>query len=120
MDLAKEVNGLTEQADMLEQFSRPRALNILVSATPSAEHQAVLQCSLRRHQKLAELELCLVEATPTGEMCAICHDDMLGRSACSRLPCGHDFHRCCIKKWLIKGKPQCPLCNGSLKPDTCG
>ena len=116
----KEVNGFTEQADMLEQFARPRELNILVNATPSAEHQAVLQCSLRRREKLAELEQCLLETRPSGEICAICHDDMRGRSLCARLPCGHEFHRACIRKWLIKGKPQCPLCNGSLIPDSEG
>ncbi|OMH80627.1 E3 ubiquitin-protein ligase AMFR [Zancudomyces culisetae] len=31
-----------------------------------------------------------------------------------RLPCGHLFHRFCLRKWLER-HPLCPLCRSTLK-----
>eukprot|EP00438_Fugacium_kawagutii_P028582 Skav221633 [mRNA] locus=scaffold2627:268128:268379:+ [translate_table: standard] len=45
------------------------------------------------------------------EACSICHDDMCHSSNVTQLPCGHHFHRACVKKWLVSGQPRCPLCN---------
>lgn len=47
-------------------------------------------------------------------ICAICLDDSdrLTRSVVRTVvfPCSHRFHRSCIRHWLRKGKPSCPLC----------
>ena len=39
--------------------------------------------------------------------CAICLEDC--NMIWKRLPCGHMFHRSCIRKWM-KNKKTCPLC----------
>ena len=48
-------------------------------------------------------------ASPGGN-CAICqtHDDVLCRT-----PCGHEYHRECLRKWL-QSSWRCPLCRRNL------
>jgi len=41
--------------------------------------------------------------------CAVCLSDFEVDDMLRRLPCGHDFHRACIDKWLKRNKV-CPLC----------
>jgi len=41
--------------------------------------------------------------------CSICLNDYESGTMIRRLPCGHDFHRRCVDKWLHKNK-RCPLC----------
>jgi len=41
--------------------------------------------------------------------CSICLCDYNEGALLRRLPCGHDFHRRCVDKWLQKNK-RCPLC----------
>ncbi|EYU23266.1 hypothetical protein MIMGU_mgv11b023107mg [Erythranthe guttata] len=52
------------------------------------------------------------------EICAICLDDMIKScekekeettTAIGSLGCGHEYHVCCIKRWL-RTKNSCPLC----------
>merc|ERR1712217_261715 len=45
--------------------------------------------------------------------CTICLDDFHDGDVARRLPCRHDFHSECIKKWLRRSK-QCPLCKYSI------
>ncbi|NXP87736.1 DZIP3 ligase, partial [Passerina amoena] len=40
--------------------------------------------------------------------CTICHEE-LGRSSCE-LECGHEFHRECIRTWLLEHSSTCPIC----------
>jgi len=41
--------------------------------------------------------------------CSICLGDYREGTLLRRLPCGHDFHRRCVDKWLQRNK-RCPLC----------
>jgi len=41
--------------------------------------------------------------------CSICLVDYSQGMLLRRLPCGHDFHRRCVDKWLRRNK-RCPLC----------
>lgn len=41
--------------------------------------------------------------------CSICLSDYDEGCQLRRLPCGHDFHRRCVDKWLQRNK-HCPLC----------
>lgn len=45
--------------------------------------------------------------------CAICLDDVAGGRS-SALPCGHAFHRRCIRKWL-RDHATCPVCRGDVQ-----
>ena len=31
-----------------------------------------------------------------------------------RLPCGHDFHKICVRRWLTKERASCPVCKIDL------
>lgn len=42
-------------------------------------------------------------------MCSICLTEYTEGTLIRRLPCGHDFHRRCVDKWLQRNK-RCPLC----------
>ncbi|PIM97469.1 hypothetical protein CDL12_16959 [Handroanthus impetiginosus] len=43
-------------------------------------------------------------------ICVVCQDDLCQEShTIGVLDCGHEFHACCIKKWLRR-KNNCPLC----------
>lgn len=44
--------------------------------------------------------------------CAICLNKTKRRHL--RLPCGHEFHLCCMRRW-IKENPSCPVCRASLE-----
>ncbi len=48
------------------------------------------------------------------EICVICQDDFKEDNECSKLYCGHKYHKCCISEWIVH-KKTCPLCNTRLK-----
>ncbi|CAE7449135.1 unnamed protein product [Symbiodinium natans] len=48
--------------------------------------------------------------------CSICLSGFVDGTLLRRLPCGHEFHRHCIDKWLRRNK-RCPLCMTSI--DCC-
>ena len=41
------------------------------------------------------------------EVCSICRDEVYPVNF--KLPCGHMFHKHCIKQWLLRSK-SCPIC----------
>lgn len=51
---------------------------------------------------------------PPDWVCAVCLDgpdrQSQGVVRTVELPCSHRFHRGCIRRWLRRGKPNCPLC----------
>ena len=47
----------------------------------------------------------------SGEICAICHEDLSGEGLLYHLPeCTHIFHTNCIMHWFRTGHNTCPLC----------
>ncbi|NXX72877.1 DZIP3 ligase, partial [Spizella passerina] len=48
------------------------------------------------------------QAACSDDPCSICHEE-LGRSSCE-LECGHEFHRECIRTWLLEHSSTCPIC----------
>eukprot|EP00438_Fugacium_kawagutii_P017005 Skav232635 [mRNA] locus=scaffold12:204708:204923:+ [translate_table: standard] len=55
-----------------------------------------------------------VPARTEAELCSICFEDQDDSEEISRLPCGHEFHKKCVKKWLVSCRMRCPLCNHDL------
>ncbi|NXL80075.1 DZIP3 ligase, partial [Leptocoma aspasia] len=47
-------------------------------------------------------------AGSSNDPCTICHEE-LGRNSCE-LECGHEFHRECIRTWLLEHSSTCPIC----------
>lgn len=48
--------------------------------------------------------------------CGICLEKVIQEITMnSRLPCKHEFHTSCIRKWFQEGKSTCPLCVVSVK-----
>ena len=57
-------------------------------------------------EELQNMEVCYVA-------CAICLDEMVPCESITRLPCNHDYHTNCIKRWNIYGNGRidsCPMC----------
>lgn len=48
--------------------------------------------------------------------CIICLEPYKNRDYVGRLRCGHDFHSCCIKQWLLI-KNICPICKALALED---
>jgi hypothetical protein len=48
------------------------------------------------------------------EICVICQEDYKEDSECSKLYCGHKYHKHCISEWITH-KKTCPLCNTRLQ-----
>ena len=49
--------------------------------------------------------------------CSICLADLAVGDTLTRLPCGHEFHGRCIRKWLWAAlDATCPLCKTALVP----
>ncbi|NXF24924.1 DZIP3 ligase, partial [Rhodinocichla rosea] len=48
------------------------------------------------------------QAACADDPCTICHEE-LGRNPCE-LECGHEFHRECIRTWLLEHSSTCPIC----------
>lgn len=52
-------------------------------------------------------------------ICSICLEEADARTQKTirtvLLPCTHRFHRACIRHWLRKGKPACPLCQWDVR-----
>lgn len=57
-----------------------------------------------------------VTPSKLGETCQICQEDLEVGEILKILPCGHEFHKGCIVKWLTECKDTCPL-TCKLKPD---
>ena len=116
-----EVNGLTSPRDMLDVFNHTDVIqdvDILVNTSATGKQRAVFEHSRCKFERAAIVEEILEEVPCCGdEICAICHEDMghAGHaSTLAKLPCGHQFHKECVKKWLVRGKLRCPLCNSSV------
>ncbi|OIT30801.1 e3 ubiquitin-protein ligase mbr1 [Nicotiana attenuata] len=58
-----------------------------------------------------------VVADKEQEICAICHVEYEIEVTIGTLHCGHEYHRDCIKQWLLR-KPDCPVCRTSFFPVT--
>jgi hypothetical protein len=46
--------------------------------------------------------------------CSICQDAFKSNQKIPRLPCKHDFHWKCLKKWVTETRASCPLCVKSI------
>ena len=111
-----EVNGLRAAEDMLQVFSRMDRDEVcmLVNRKATEKQQAVFRHSRWKFEVARLLEQCLEDVLGDGdEICPICHEDM--ESGAVKLPCGQQFHKECVKKWLLRGNLRCPLCNSSVE-----
>jgi hypothetical protein len=46
--------------------------------------------------------------------CLICTDKFIKNDSVIVLPCKHNFHKNCIKKWLTEESNTCPLCKKTI------
>ncbi|KAK1433474.1 hypothetical protein QVD17_10384 [Tagetes erecta] len=53
-----------------------------------------------------------VTGQPDAEPCCICQEEYKNGDDLGALECGHDFHKNCIKQWLIQ-KNLCPICKSA-------
>ena len=112
-----EVNGFCKPEGMLEQFRNSKFVDMVISTSLSAEHLVILKSSLELRSRSKFVDTLL--ETPNGESqpceaCSICHEEMLANGSEAKLPCGHCFHKACVKRWLVAGHLRCPLCNSDF------
>jgi len=55
---------------------------------------------------------CHTENTP---VCTVCYEDKIHKFL-KALPCGHKFHKKCIKPWA-KSNNSCPVCRKAINPN---
>jgi ankyrin repeat protein len=53
-------------------------------------------------------------------VCAVCQGEWEGHDKVRVLPCGHQFHKSCVDRWLSKYKACCPLCKADIRPSWLG
>lgn len=55
-----------------------------------------------------------------GHDCAVCQTESIGAAEyVYDLPCGHQFHRWCLRTWLVEMEQAgCPLCRTALTRET--
>ena len=116
-----EVNGFGDVEDMLEQLLQPtesQVCKILVNTEPNEHQRSIFEVSRERFERALEIDRVLSDVAYSSEdICAICHEEMTADNA--SLPCGHHFHKLCVKKWLLRGDFRCPLCNLSPTIEAC-
>ena len=109
-----EVNGMTEPTKMIEELKNSTVADLLIKTELDQLENAVLKAAMELQKKSDQLDRVLEEVTTCDvEPCSICHDDLDANCQVVRLPCGHHFHRKCVKKWLLSraSHSRCPLCN---------
>lgn len=67
---------------------------------------------------LQKMKHCILEARSTrlteNELkCSICQEEYEPNDELGKLQCGHSYHVCCIKQWLLQ-KNACPVCKASV------
>ena len=77
-----------------------------------------------RYRRLTQcIDRAFRDATPAeldaDRTCSICYDDMLDGAHCKRLPCGHIYHRNCLRRWFEK-HAICPYCRLELDTAAIG
>ena len=85
----------------------PSRRNILRSVLPSRDGPA---------GGIERLPVVKGPRTPETD-CAICLAVMRATANVIRLPCGHDFHKTCITRWLATN-PRCPIDRQDVRSDT--
>lgn len=112
-----EANGLTDPQKMLAEFGRKTKMDLLINTELTPQQKAVFNSSVALHRKGKVVDGLLKSVSQSDvepdQLCPICHED-LEEADIASLPCGHHFHRKCVKKWLVFGKSRCPMCNDSL------
>uniref|UniRef100_A0A7S0AKJ8 Zinc finger C3HC4 RING-type domain-containing protein n=1 Tax=Pyrodinium bahamense TaxID=73915 RepID=A0A7S0AKJ8_9DINO len=51
----------------------------------------------------------------SGDLCGLLHDSSAERVIRFACPGAHEFHRGCIKGWIQRGRPTCPVCKYDLR-----
>jgi hypothetical protein len=71
------------------------------SAIPTYHISEENRWTCGRHVKKPEIHM--------EEECSVCLCDITKKQT-HKLPCGHVFHKMCMKKWTTRGNNTCPLC----------
>lgn len=100
-------------------FHEAKSVDLLVKNGLTPQQQVVFECSREMHQKSQRAEGLLEKVASTSctseDACSICYEDQDGKEEVASLPCGHHFHKKCVKKWLVSGHFRCPLCNDDFE-----
>ena len=94
-----------QQGFILHPISHPH--------TPSRpKKQGLTKAELK---KLKVVKYKLAESKDIDESCVICMDEYKDGDKLYVLGCNHEYHRDCVKDWLVKQR-NCPLCRKEVTP----
>ncbi len=69
--------------------------------------------------EISQLETKTLSAcTKCDGVCAVCQCEWEEHDEVRVLPCCHQFHTCCVDRWLSKHKAYCPLCKADVRPSS--
>eukprot|EP00434_Breviolum_minutum_P029433 symbB.v1.2.026027.t1/scaffold2570.1/size76156/1 len=120
-----DINAVTDSEGMVWECCNAKSLNMVVSQQLTPEQSLAYRKGLRKHLLSEAVDEIIKEVEnvegPCDDTCAICHEEMRihkgpeSTDAVVRIPCGHHFHRGCVKRWLVSGSQRCPLCNQNVE-----
>ena len=55
-----------------------------------------------------------IEKSFSQDLCVICREELKNGDTLYRAPCGHKFHKKCLKRWLQEDN-RCPMCNDRIE-----
>ena len=108
----QSVNGNLQ--DFIPYDEQPLVLHPMSHThTPSRpKKQGLTKAELKR---LKVKKFKLADSKEKDDSCVICMDEYKEGDKLYVLPCNHEYHRDCVKDWLVKQR-NCPLCRKEVHP----
>lgn len=100
------VHNYDNQQD--EQFQRALEISFEVNVENAVKTRPRLKTD--QYVKFTKLRKATTEDRVDEKNCSICQSGYKTHMIAT-LPCDHDFHHTCLKRWLINYGASCPLCN---------
>lgn len=47
--------------------------------------------------------------------CCVCQEPVKQGDMYRKLPCGHEFHKACVDRWLLDHASTCPVCRAEVE-----
>ncbi|KAL9241255.1 hypothetical protein vseg_015386 [Gypsophila vaccaria] len=115
--LQQQEEYLRHNSMVIDELDREMQLLISTNSARQAEYLNNHNDNSMEEQRIKMIEDHLrtkthVDRSEDTDLCSICLNEFEEGSCVGVLDCGHEFHRQCIKKWLVINNV-CPLCKST-------